>query len=520
MPPIRMVNEMKTKRKKGIALLLSAMLMTALPSCASEVSRTDSSGVKKPAWLGGSEQTEDASSEKQDSEEEIQTTIVTTTATTTTVTTTTTTPVLKGNLYDCNGELLMYSGQKPDGSEERFTNDNNKVSFANILNKLSSGFDETFEDVLRDKNPEPVNGNDKIGHSIQLTLDSNVQNAIYQYMANMNIVGSVVVMRNDGSIMSEVSYPSYDPDLYSQDQDYGDTLSWGAFCNKAFQNATPGSCFKIMSEVLAAKHGITSLYDDGTWVDDGATIVNWDHDTNWSYPIAERSLYSAFVNSSNIFFAKAFNQIGKEQVLSDLGNIFNFGPGYEIYCDFGSLENNIEIYCNDDLRRSAFGQSYVRTCPIYLAALGREAAFGDMVKPFVIKNIVDTNDFNKVIEEGSKPNEVIGSIPEELRQGLLDGMSGVAGNLGLYVPEGYHLLAKTGTAETGSGDFLYITGCVKNNNDNGQNGATASNYSDYRANGGSYVIVMQIQNPKDHNFSFASESAQLYKGIIDIVFSN
>ena len=96
----------------------------------------------------------------------------------------------------------------------------------------------------------------------------------------------------------------------------------------------------------------------------------------------------------------------------------------------------------------------------------------------------------------------------------------VADDLGLYVPEGYHLLAKTGTAETGSGDFLYITGCVKNNNDNGQNGATASNYSDYRANGGSYVIVMQIQNPKDHNFSFASESAQLYKGIIDIVFSN
>ena len=50
-------------------------------------------------------------------------------------------------------------------------------------------------------------------------------------------------------------------------------------------------------------------------------------------------------------------------------------------------------------------------------------------------------------------------------------------------------------------------------------GASDSSYSDYRANGGSYMIVMQIQNPQDHNFSFASESAQLYKGVVDAVFS-
>ncbi len=509
---------MKNRAKRMAALLISVMTFSSLSSCASKVEQADESGVKRPGWMEEEDpQSASDSSEKIGDSETVQTTVVTTTVTTTT--TTTTTPVLKGNLYDCKGELLMYSGQREDGSEERFTNDNNKVAFANILNKLSSGFDLVFEETLREKNPDPVNGNEDVGRSIQLTLDANVQNAVYQYMANMNIVGSVVVMRNDGSILSEVSYPSYDPDIYEQDKDYGDTLSWGAFCNKAFQNATPGSCFKIMSEVLADKHGIRSLYDDGTWVDDGATIVNWDHDTNWSYPIADRSLYSAFVNSSNIFFAKAFDQIGKDAVLSDLGNIFNFGPGYEIYCDFGSLENNIEIYCNDDLRRSAFGQSYVRTCPIYLAALAREAVFGDMVKPFVVKNVVDTNNFNSVVESGSKGGEVIGSIPQECRQGILDGMSGVAGNLGLYMPEGYQFFAKTGTAETGAGDFLYITGCLKNYNDNGQNGASDSSYSDYRANGGSYMIVMQIQNPQDHNFSFASESAQLYKGVVDAVFS-
>ncbi|MBR3759707.1 MAG: peptidoglycan glycosyltransferase [Ruminococcus sp.] len=437
-----------------------------------------------------------------------------------TTTTTVVSPVAKGNIYDSDGKLLMSSYHNETGTEVRSSSSdqNYRIAFGNILSRSSGGFDSTFESILRKDNPTAVNGDAEIGQSIQLTMDADAQNAVYQYMQSNNIVGSVVVMRNDGSIMAEVSYPSYDPDLLLSDPNYINTLPSGACINKAFQNVSPGSCFKIMSEVLCDKHGITSLYDDGTWNDNGSVIVNWDHNTGY-YPVPDRSLYSAFVNSSNIFFAKAFQQIGTEDVLNDLGNIFNFGSGYEIWCDFGSLENNIEIYCDDDLRRSAFGQSYVRTCPIYLAALAREAVFGDMVKPFVIKNIVDTNDFSNVLEEGSEPFEVIGSIPKEYRQNLLEGMSGVASNLGVYVPEGYQLYAKTGTAETGAGDFLYITGCVKNINDDGSSYGENSDYSDYKSSGGSYSIVMQVQNPQYHGFSFASNSASYYKGIVDIVLS-
>lgn len=508
------------KVKKAIAAALSILVLPAAVSCTSKVNRAENRSSENifqdvPMYDGNIPTT------AVDDEGNPVTTTTSATTTSTAVTTTTTAPpVAKGNLYDADGDLLMYSRRDETGTEVRLSSDNQgyKISFGNILSENSGGFDATFEELLRKDNPTAVGGDPDVGQSIQLTLDADVQSAIYQYMQNNNIVGSVVVMRNDGSILSEVSYPSYDPDLLLSDPNYINTLPGGACANKAFQNASPGSCFKIMSEVLCDKHGITSLYDDGTWTDDGSTIVNWDHDTGY-YPVPDRTLSSAFVNSSNIFFAKAFQQIGTQEVLSDLGNIFNFGPGYEIWCDFGSLENNIEVYCNDDLRRSAFGQSYVRTCPIYLAALGREAVFGDMVKPFVIRNIVDTNDFYNVIEQGSSPFEVIGSIPAEYRQNLLNGMNGVASNLGIYVPEGYQLYAKTGTAETGAGDFLYITGCVKNYNDNGNCCGVNSDYSDYRASGGSYTIVMQVQNPKDHNFTFASESAQLYKGIIDIVFS-
>ena len=325
------------------------------------------------------------------------------------------------------------------------------------------------------------------------------------------MVGSVVVLRTDGSLMAEVSYPSYDPMLYAADSTYVDTLSYGALANKAFQNNPPGSCFKIMSEVVADMNGITCLYDEGTWEVDGATIVNWDHDTGW-YPVEERTLYSAFVNSSNIFFAKAFDQIGADKAISDLESVFHFlSP---IYCDFGPMENNFEIFSNDDLRRSAFGQSNVRTCPIYLAALGREAVFGDMVKPFVVHSIVDTNDPNSEVFPGTAPYDWIASIPVDYRQDLLDGMSGVGGNLGMYVPENYRFYAKTGTAETGGEDILYITGVLQNVNDGSFNEAVWSDYSEYN---GSYVIVMQLQNPNAFEFNFASESVALYQGLINTV---
>lgn len=418
--------------------------------------------------------------------------------------------VMRGNLYDADGDILMFSQLDASGKEVRMTNDSNKVAFANVLNEMSEGIDLTLDKTLRTPNHTAVEGGE-YGQSVQLTFDADVQNAVYDYMASQNMKGCAVVMRSDGSLMAQVSYPSYDPDVY-----YGveteEDLAWGTYGNKAFQNFPPGSCFKIMSEVIADKHGVYSLHDEGEWKFDGVSIVNWDHDTNGGYPM-QRSLYSAFVNSSNIFFARAFDQIGQDAVLEDLNTIFHFGT--DIECDFGVIGNNIEIYCNDDLRRTAFGQSYVLTCPIYLAALGREAVYGDMVKPFVVKNVVDTSDFNTVVEAGSQPNEVIGSIPAEYRQNLLEGMKGVASGLGVSVPAGYEFYAKTGTAETWENDFLYITGVLKNTSDDG-NGV----YTDYNDYNGSYIIVIQVRNPANFGYSFASESAALYQGIVNAVVNN
>jgi len=439
----------------------------------------------------------------------------TTTAAETTTTTTTTALVYRGNIYDTNLNLITYGTYAKGEDDERIYGEDCAYSFSNIISAASDGLDNSLKDLLKTVNPTSITADHEVGRSVRLTIDSDIQTALCSYMANMGMSGSVVVLRTDGSILAEVSYPNYDPELYFSDEEYRNSLWSGALENKAFMNASPGSCFKIMSEVIADKNGITCLYDDGEWTDSGATIVNWDHETG-GYPIPERTLYSAFVNSSNIFFAKAYDSLGTEKVLSELNDLFHFCD--PIICDFGTIENQIKIECLDDLRRSAFGQSHVKTCPIYLAALGREAVFGDMVKPFVVQQVVDTTDPSKECAKGSTPYETIASIPAEYRQNLLDCMGAVAGNLGIYVPENYEFYAKTGTAETGRGDFLYITGCLKNVADRTGEKIKYTDYSNYGSDG-SYIIVMQLQNPADFGFDFASQTGYLYQGIINTVLS-
>lgn len=490
--------------RRNAALILAGALTLTPVSCASEVgtASTDTPPATAETTAAVSTETAAPTENTQPAEQTTAAPVITDSE-----------DIIKGSIYDSRGNLLSYTYQEADGTLRRHYADKYSISFANIITEMSAGYDTTFNDILTEKNPTPVGGADNYGQSLRLTIDGDIQNMIYTYMEQQNIVGSVVVLRTDGSILSQVSYPSYDPSTVAK-QEYDEELAWGECGNKAFQNYEPGSCFKIMSEVIADKHGVNVLYDEGTWEVGGVPIVNWDHDTNTGYPVAERTLYSAFVNSSNIFFAKAFDQIGAEAVLDDLNTIFHFGADNDIECDFGNISNNIEIYCDDDLRRSAFGQSYVLTCPIFLAALGREAAFGDMVTPFVVDEIVDSGDVNSVISDGTQPSQVIASIPEEYRENLRNGMSGVASGLGVYVPDGYSFYAKTGTAETWVNDFLYITGCVKKDTDDGS--AVYDGYEDYSD---SYVIVMQVQNPDDHGFEFASQSSQLYRGIVDIVVS-
>ncbi len=415
----------------------------------------------------------------------------------------------RGCIYDANGIKLTYTDLSETGNPKRMFNDDFSVCLSNVLSDDSKGLDNVYDEIMREDN----NVDCTTGRSVQVTYDALVQRALYSYMSEIGMKGSIVVMRTDGSLMAEVSYPSYDANRYSYEYGYPSTLSNtdSPLMNKAEQTASPGSCFKMMSEVIADKNGITVLDDEGEWMG----IHNWDWNKG-GYPKEERPLADAFRKSSNVFFAKVFQQLGEEKILEELSEMFCFKNDELIPCDFGGMRNTVYMENEGDLRRTGFGQANVRTSPVFLAALTREAIFGQMVKPFTLKAQVNSKDYTDIIEEGSQPYEVLAEYPQKYNAHLLEGMKGVATDFGVTVPDGYTLYCKTGTAEVGKGDFLYVSGCLLNDNDNTDESPIYDDYSNYAENG-SYIIITQLQNPDAFGFSFASDTGYIYRRIMSIV---
>ena len=227
-------------KKAAVIIMAQAMLLTAV-SCSSTVEKRTVEDSSPATESSTSPASENASSTSAVHSE--KTTDKTTEMTTEKASSDKEKASVKGNIYDTEGRLLI-----SDSDGKRVYADEYAISFANVATEMSAGYDKTFEDILLTSDASGQQGD-----SITITLDADVQNAVYSYMQANNIKGACVAMRTDGSILAQVSYPSYDPRTVASTE-YDEELAWGEFGNKAFQNYEPGSCFKIMSEVISDKH--------------------------------------------------------------------------------------------------------------------------------------------------------------------------------------------------------------------------------------------------------------------------
>lgn len=424
---------------------------------------------------------------------------------------------LRGCIFDVNMNCIMSSVAQQGKIPYRQIGPK-YTSLSNILSDQSEGFDTVFEDILRTENPTRYEiGGELVGRSVQLTLNAGMSQKIYERMNKEGIIGSVVVMRSDGSVAAMVSTPSYDLNKLMSDSGYSETLgNTGAFINRTLSSAAPGSTFKIISEVIANQHDIDKMTDEGHITVQSTNLQNNDWEKNKeSYPMQTDRL-DAFIRSSNVYFAKAFDKIGEKNVKSDMQNYFLLSDSTKINCDFGVLQNSLKIRSRDDLCRSAFGQGNVRISPLYISAVTREGIYGSMAEPFVLKSVIDTAT-KKPVGEGSMPYNEIACIPEKCRENIKECLRSSGTLRDITLPDGYTLYSKTGTANVGNGLYLYITGGIVHKNDlTAQKKIYTDGYKNFSCQGG-YIITMQIQNPQHLGLELASQTTYIYSDIIDIV---
>ncbi len=377
-------------------------------------------------------------------------------------------------------------------------------NFSSVLGYVSgddsvgeSGIEKQYNDVLkeipgevnREKNvhgslvKEEVIKPAQSGNNLVLNIDYNLQTKAAEFLAEAvdgyNAKGGSVVAVNPktGEVLSLISYPSFDNNVFSKDltkKEYNDLLKNPkvSFYNRATSGEYPtGSTLKPMIAVAALEQGIITPdkeidCEGGIELNDGTFKKDW-ATHGWT------NLKKAIAESCDTFFYmvgggyKNFNGLGIAKIEKYLEK---FGFGVKTNIDLP--EESVGFVPNPDWKESKFGtpwypgdtynisigQGYFKATPLQLTmAISSIANRGKLMKPQIVKSVLDNN--NQTIKtyepEVVSSNFVSLSSIDSVREGMRETVMSSAGTARSlqYLP--VSSAAKTGTAQTGKNEVYH-----------------------------------------------------------------
>lgn len=289
-----------------------------------------------------------------------------------------------------------------------------------------SGIEEQYEDKLRGANGKELVEVDAMGKEIRtlgetdpvpgqdltLTLDAPLQQAVYNAMKGIER-GAVIVSTPDGQILSLLSKPTFDPNLFTLDSSYKATntaytnveqiLTDGKnqpLLNRAIAGVyPPGSTFKI---VMAAA-GLADKIIDANWEvqDTGVVKLGSFSFSNWFY--TDNGKTDGMVNvvkglgrSNDIFFYKLAEKVGVDR-MSAMGS--ELGLGHLLGIDLPGEASGVlpteewkkknigEQWYLGDTYHYGIGQGYLLTTPLQVNAWTQAIVNnGKVYQPHLLKD--------------------------------------------------------------------------------------------------------------------------------------
>jgi len=328
--------------------------------------------------------------------------------------------------------------------------------------------------TLRVERPEP-------GKNLIMTIDLDLQKAVTQILTEGLFQGNVgVAIVSDaktGEILSLVSLPGYDNNVFgddSREEELSALLKDNEqpFFHRAVAgNYPPGSTFKLVTGMGALQEGVASR---GTIIDSkGILWVPHDFYPGYRQPFPDWSALgklnylTAIANSSNIYFfylgggyePEGFVGLGNER-LARYARMIGYGsptgidlPGETpgtIPDEAWKVDKVGEKWVKGDTYNMSIGQGYVEASPIQVQNMMVAIAnMGKVLRPRVVRQIVDS-DGNVV---STAQPEVVRTLDIDQRHiiSTIEGMEmGFSGQLLRdYRIPGLRIAGKTGTAEYG-----------------------------------------------------------------------
>ena len=351
-----------------------------------------------------------------------------------------------------NGDFASYIV----GYAKTYVKDNSKViigelGIEGLYNKELTGTDGYFkyeQDTsgrqIPDTPEERVDA--KNGNDIYLTIDSNIErfteSAMKELEKNAKPEWAVIALMDakTGAILASSTTPSFNPNKLDITNYENPLVSY------AFE---PGSTMKTYSYMCAIEKGTyegTKTFESGIIkIEGGGTIKDWN-----TKGFGTISFDKGFEYSSNTGAVNLMRNFITKQELLDCYKKYGFGEktGVEL-----SRELSGKISFNYDLEvaNATFGQGITTTPIQHLQGLSIIANNGKMLKPYIVKKIVNTST-NEIVYEGKKQeSERLVSIDtvnkmKELLKDVVEGKD-VYTTGSLYYQENLGIIGKTGTGE-------------------------------------------------------------------------
>ncbi|BBO00270.1 penicillin-binding transpeptidase domain-containing protein [Sporolactobacillus terrae] len=302
--------------------------------------------------------------------------------------------------------------------------------------------DSTGAEVATLAKKDPVDG-----HNVQLTIDRDVQDSLYDQLKK-DAGTAVAIDPRNGDILGLVSAPSYNPNdfvlgISSSEYQKLSNDQQQPLRNRFTAASAPGSTFKPLTAALALTHKAinpdTKVAINGSkwqasssWGDYYVTRVNHD---------AKVNLETALFKSDNIYFAQTALKIGGTAFASDAKK-FGFGESLPIEFPMrkSTISNSGKLNDQGLLANTGYGQGQVSVTPLHLSLIYSALVNdGSMIKPRLVK----TNDAPTFW----KKNVMSADTAQLLNKDLIQVVANPSGTAHDAQINGITLAGKTGTPE-------------------------------------------------------------------------
>ncbi len=331
-----------------------------------------------------------------------------------------------------------------------------------LLGKVGT---EQVETDARGRVMRVLGKNDPVpGSNLTIHIDSQLQRVALDALKDER--GALVAIDvKTGGILSMVSTPSYDPNLFisgiSQKQ-YDGLLNSPdrPLFNRALRGQyPPGSTVKPLFGLIGLQHKIYdidySIYDPGYFFMEGIKRPWRDHNADQGGHGYGVDLAEAIIESCDVFFyttgvKTGIDLLSKESALFGLGDVTGIDlPGEKrgiMPTRAWKKDNRRQDWFNGDTINMSIGQGFMLTTPLQLAVMSaRIASRGKTVIPKLLKS-VDGKDIAP--EFAPDPIQYDDKYWNYIHQAMVDVVHSKKGTArGISEGISYKLAGKTGTAQ-------------------------------------------------------------------------